>query len=105
DAADKCLGVAKQHQGVIEIVERVIDARKARIHAALDDHYGMGFVHVEDRHPVDWARSIGAGGRVGNVVGANDQGDIGLRKVAVDFVHLNQTVIGNIGFGQQDIHV
>src|SRR6266446_9949115 len=105
DAAYKDLGVSKQHQGVIEIVERVIDAREARIHAPLDDHHGVGFVNVEDRHSVDGAGSIGAGGGVSNVVGANHEGNVGLRKVAVDLFHLNQAVVGNIGFGQQHIHV
>src|SRR5208283_371809 len=81
DAADKCLGISKQHQGVIEIVERVINTREARIHAALDDHHGMGLVDVKDWHPVDGAGSIGAGGRVSNVVGANHQCNIGLREV------------------------
>src|SRR6266403_3766337 len=105
DAAYKDLGVSKQHQGVIEIVERVIDAREARIHAALDDHHGVGFVNVEDWHPVDGAGSIGAGGRVGDVVGANHQSDVGLGEVTIDLIHLNQAVVGNIGFGEQHIHV
>ena len=80
DAADKCLGVAEQHQVVIEIVERVIDAREARIHAALDDHHGMGLVHIQNRHPVDGTGSIGASRRIGDVVGADHQGNIGLRE-------------------------
>jgi len=35
----------------------------------------------------------------------DDQGDIGLRKVAVDFVHLNQSVVGNIGSASMHVHV
>src|SRR5467141_4683605 len=65
----------------------------------------MGFVDVEDRHPVDGAGSIRAGGRVGDVVGANHQGDVGLREVTIDLIHLDQAVVGNIGFGEQHIHV
>src|ERR1035441_5021594 len=105
DAADKCLGVAKQHQGVVEIVKRVINACETGIHTALDDHHRMGLIHVEDRHPVDGAGSIGASGGVGDIIGANYQRDVSLREVAIDLVHLNQAVVGNICFGEQDVHV
>ena len=36
---------------------------------------------------------------------ANHQRDVGLRKLPVDVVHLDQAVVGNIGFGQQHVHV
>src|SRR5260370_23953052 len=65
----------------------------------------MRFVHVENRHSVDGAGRVGAGGRVGNVVGANHQSDIGLGEIAVDLIHLDQAVVGNVGFGQQNVHV
>src|SRR5208283_1076836 len=105
DGAHKLLGVAKKHEGVVEVIERVIDASEAGIHAALDDHDGVGFVHVEDGHAEDRAGLIGAGGGIGHVVGTDDERDVGLREVAVDFLHFDEAVVGNVGFGEQHVHV
>jgi len=33
---------------------------------------------------------VGAGGGVGHVVGADDEGHVGLGEVAVDFVHFDE---------------
>src|SRR6266849_301339 len=40
DVADEILGVAEEHQGLIQVVQRVVDAGEAGSHAALDDHHG-----------------------------------------------------------------
>src|SRR5271166_1674292 len=40
DVSYELLGVAEEHQGVVEVVERVVDAGEAWAHAALDDHHG-----------------------------------------------------------------
>src|SRR6185503_5861613 len=90
DVIDERLGVAKEHKRFAKIVERIVDAGKAWAHAAFDDHDGAGLVHVENGHAEDGAGGIGAGGGIGDVVGANHQGNIGLGKLAVDVVHLNQ---------------
>ncbi len=50
-------------------------------------------------------RWIGARGGVGDVVRADDQGHIGLRKIAVDVVHFDQLVVGDVRFGEQHVHV
>src|SRR5579862_1347192 len=76
----KLLCVTEQHQRVVEVVERIVNAGEAGVHAALDDHDGMGFVDVEDGHAEDRARFVGAGGRVGDVVGADDKRHVGLRE-------------------------
>ena len=43
--------------------------------------------------------------RIGDVIGADHQRDISLREFAIDVIHLDQPVVGNVGFGQQHIHV
>ena len=55
DGAYEAFGVAEEHQGFVEVVERVIDSGEARGHAALDDHYRVRLVHVENRHAEDGA--------------------------------------------------
>ena len=44
-------------------------------------------------------------GGVGHVVGADHQGHVALRELGVDVVHLDQLVIGDVGLGQQHVHV
>src|ERR1700733_9679317 len=44
DCAHELFGVAKEHQRVVEVVERVIDAGEAGTHAAFDDHNGVRFI-------------------------------------------------------------
>src|ERR1700733_5593149 len=97
--SDEGLRVSEQHQVVIQIIEWVIDARETRAHAALDDHYGVRLIDIENGHAVDRARGVGAGGRIGNVVGADHQSDVRLREVAVDLLHFYKAVIRNIRFG------
>src|SRR5450755_3669783 len=56
----------------------------------LDDLFGhlLGLLHVQDRHAVDRRVGIGLGGRVGHVIGADDEGDVGLRELRVDVLEL-----------------
>ena len=44
-------------------------------------------------------------GRVHDVVGAQDDRDVGLAELAVDVVHLEHLVVGHLGLGQQHVHV
>jgi hypothetical protein len=48
--------------------------------------------------PLVWAR-------VHHVVGAQDDGHIGLAELAVDVFHLEHLVVGHLGLGQQHVHV
>ena len=62
-------------------------------------------VDVEDRHAEDRRGLVVARRRVGDVVGADDVGDVGLRELGVDVLELEHLVIGHVGFGQQHVHV
>src|ERR1700693_5409370 len=53
DCANELFGVAKEHQRVAKVIERVIDAGEAGAHAAFDDHNGVRFIHVKDGHAED----------------------------------------------------
>ena len=39
------------------------------------------------------------------IVRTNDECGVGLRKGAVDFVHIERLVLRNVGFGKQHVHV
>src|SRR5580658_10488340 len=65
DVAHDFLRVAKEHESVVEVVERVVDASKTGGHAAFDDHYGARFVDVDDGHAINGAAFIAARGRIG----------------------------------------
>src|ERR1035441_3801347 len=60
DLGDECLGIAEQHQGLIHVIQIVVDAGEAGIHGALDHHDGVGLVDVQNRHAENRARFIGA---------------------------------------------
>ncbi len=60
---------------------------------------------VENRHTVDRALRIVLGGRVGHVVGADDENDIRIREFVVDVVHVIELIVGHIGFGQEHVHM
>ncbi len=42
---------------------------------------------------------------IGDVVGADDEGDVGLGELAVDVLQLEHLVVGDVGLGEQDVHV
>ena len=48
---------------------------------------------------------IGLGRRVGDVVGADDEGDVGGGELGVDVLELEHLVVGHVGLGQQHVHV
>src|SRR5258705_4954585 len=79
NGAHEILGIAEEHQGFIQVVERVIDSRESRSHTSLDDHHGACLVDVENRHSEYRAARIGARGWLGYVTVADDQRYIGLR--------------------------
>ena len=37
----ECLGVAEEHQRLVHVIKRIVNAREAWIHAALDDHHSV----------------------------------------------------------------
>src|SRR5438094_10621421 len=58
---DERLGIPKEHQGPIKIVERIVNYREAGTHAAVYHHSSSRFVYIENRHSVNRAGGIGAG--------------------------------------------
>ena len=99
------LGVGEEHARLGVRVERVVDARVAAAHGALDDDDALGLVDVEDGHAVDGRRRVGAGHRVGDVVGADDEGHVAARELGVDLLHLLELRVGHVGLRQQHVHV
>ena len=65
----------------------------------------LRLVDVEDGHAVDGRRLVVAGRRVDHVVGADDQRHVGVLELAVDLLHLLEPVVGDVGLGQQHVHV
>ena len=45
------------------------------------------------------------GGRVHDVVRAEDDHHVGFREVRIDLVHFQDDVVGNLGFGKKHVHV
>ena len=62
-------------------------------------------VDVEDRHPVDRALRVRPRRRVGDVVRADDEGDVGARELGVDVVHVEELRVRDVRLGEQHVHV
>ena len=73
DVIHKRLGIAEEHQRLVEIINRIVDAGEARTHAALDDHDRVGLVDIQNRHAVNGTGGIGARRGIGHVIGADHQ--------------------------------
>jgi len=99
------LGIIQQHHGLVLEKQRVVDPGIARTHRAFHEEDRLGFFNIEHRHAVNRRGRIVLGRRVGDIIGANHIGDIGLGEFAVDVFHLEHFIVRHVGFGQQDIHM
>src|SRR2546430_3952485 len=104
EGGESLFGVGEVHAGVGVGVELVVDAGVAVAHGALDDDDVVGVVDVEDGHAGDGVAGA-AGGGVGDVVGTDDEGDVGAGEFGVGLVHFVELGVGDVGFGEQDVHV
>ena len=73
------LGVAEQHERVVVVAKRVVDARVPGRHAALEHHDARRLPDLQHRHPVDRAAGIVLGRGVHDVVGADHHDHVGGR--------------------------
>jgi hypothetical protein len=105
DILGHLLGVAEQHHGVVAVEQGIVDAGIARGQRALDEHHGAGLPDLQHRHAVDRRFRIVLGRRVGDVVGADHEGDVGLGEFRIDVLEFEHLVIGHVGFGEQHVHV
>ncbi len=62
-------------------------------------------VDFDDRHAGDGAVGVVFRRRIGDVVGADDDRDVGARHLRIDLLHLAQLLVGDVGLGQQYVHV
>ena len=102
---DGRLRVAEQHRRLRVVVELVFDAREAGVHRALDHDHRLAVVDLEDRHAVDRRGRRVLRRRVGHVVGADHERDVGALELGVGVVHLLELVVRHVGLGQQHVHV
>src|SRR5690242_17957433 len=105
DLCQRLTRVAEQHSRLFVIEQRVVDTRETVAHAPLEDDDVLRTVDIENRHAVDRTRRIVARGRINDIVGADDQHDIGLRKLTIHLVHLQQLIVRNVRLGEQHVHV
>src|SRR5260370_40112242 len=79
--ADKRFRIAKKHQCLVEIVQRVVDSRETGTHPALDYHDHARLIDIENRHTVDRATGIVASGGNGHTGGPDHHGKNQLREL------------------------
>src|SRR5947209_12925256 len=105
DVAQDLLRVPERHEGLLVVIELVLDAGKARIHGSLDRDHGLRLVGIDDRHTKNRAALVVARRGVDDVVGADDETDVGLRHIGIDVVHLDERLVRDLGLGEEHVHV
>src|SRR5690625_49581 len=102
---DRGTGVTEQHPGVGAEEQRVLHTSEARIHRTLQHEHVASLIDVDDRHPVQRTAGVFAGSWVIHVVGADHDGDVdgGHRRIYV--YGLDERLVGDVGFGQEYVHV
>src|SRR6202035_5885318 len=95
---DRLLPIPVQHARVVEIEQRVLDPGESRALAALDDDDVLRLVGTQDRHAVDRAPLVGARHWVHDVVGADDECDVGGFELGVDLIEIGNQVVGHTRF-------
>src|SRR5436853_2864821 len=89
DFLDHFLGVGEQHHSVVAVEEFVVDAGIAdTAHRSLHEEDRPRLFDVENGHSVDRRALVGFGCGVRHVIGADDEGDVSLRELAVDILEL-----------------
>ncbi len=74
------LCVAEKHHGVVAIEQGIVNSSIPGCERALDEHHRARLPHLQHRHTVDRRRLVVFRRRIGDVVRADNEGDIGLRK-------------------------
>ncbi len=59
----------------------------------------------EDRHPVDRGGGRVLGRGIGHIVGPDHERDVGARELEVRLIHVLELLVGDVGLGQQHVHV
>mmetsp|Transcript_24553 Transcript_24553/g.75848 ORF Transcript_24553/g.75848 Transcript_24553/m.75848 type:complete len:336 (-) Transcript_24553:503-1510(-) len=99
------LGVAEEH-GVVGFVEDgVFGAGVAATHGSFQEDGLLRFPDLDHRHTGDDGVGVLDGGGVDGIVGADDEGDVRVREVVVDLVHFVDDVVGDAGFGEEDVQL
>ena len=105
DVLDGLLGITKVHVGVLVEEERVLDIGVTGLHGTLDDDGALGLPDTNDGHAGDGGLGVGLGGGVDGIVGTDGEDDVVLGHGGVDLLHLKDDVVGDVGLGEEDVHV
>ena len=99
------LGVTKEHVVVVLEEQGVLHTSIASGHGTLHHNAGLGLPHVKDGHASQGTVGVFQSGGVDNIVGTNNQADIGVGEVLVQLIHFEDNIIWNACFGQQDVQL
>mmetsp|Transcript_18943 Transcript_18943/g.35697 ORF Transcript_18943/g.35697 Transcript_18943/m.35697 type:complete len:247 (-) Transcript_18943:637-1377(-) len=99
------LGITKKHLRVLLEKHRVLNICIAARHGTLHVDAVLGIPHLQDRHAVDRAALCLLGSTVGDVVGTDHEGHVGVREVVVDLIHLQHPIVGNACLCKKHIHL
>ncbi|GEM_PF-3787311 len=101
---DSLLRVAVEHPRVVPVEQVVLDPGEALPLAALKDDDVFRLFDIKDWHAEERA-ALPVRRRVDDVVGPNDEDDVGAWELRVHLVPVEEVVVGDPCLGEQDVHV
>jgi len=80
-------GIAEQHACVVLEEQRILHSGVTGCHTALENDRNLTIPALQYRHATDRAIRVCQGRRIDDVVGADDDGDVNIGEIIVDFIH------------------
>ena len=106
ELSHRLLGVSKlQRHALLAGVERVLHSGVARFEVVVTYNNVLRLVDVEHRHAVDRRALRLAGGRIEDIIRTDHDHKVGVLKVVVDPLHLEEVIVGHVRLGEEDIHM
>mmetsp|Transcript_42226 Transcript_42226/g.90699 ORF Transcript_42226/g.90699 Transcript_42226/m.90699 type:complete len:1064 (-) Transcript_42226:53-3244(-) len=99
------LGISQKHLGVLLVEYRIVNVSISSSHCPLHENGLLCLPHLKHRHASNRAIFDFLCSAVRDVIGSNNDADIGILHIWIDLLHLQDPVVGNSGLCQEHIHL
>mmetsp|Transcript_125277 Transcript_125277/g.304184 ORF Transcript_125277/g.304184 Transcript_125277/m.304184 type:complete len:274 (-) Transcript_125277:2640-3461(-) len=98
-------GITEEHIRRLDIERGVVYTGVAARHRALHEQHVLCVPDLNDRHATQRAVGIVLGDLVHRVIGSDDHDDVRVLHLFIDFLHLEDHVVGHAGLGEQHVEL
>lgn len=96
---------SQQHHRVLLEKQRIVDISVSCSHRSLIDHNGFGLPYFQNGHTGDRTVRILDSRWVYNIIGTNNENQVSLWEIFIDFFHLKDDIVWDTDFSEKDIHL